>query len=159
MSKIDEKMLQMVVEMATSGGRMEAQQEAKDAEIIRLKQELEERDRRIASLEARLRQLEGQQPRVVVNQYFVLSMMKTMDYVSNLGNHERCFVGHFMHQTMPDDTPPSIIAQVDEMTRLQQQEAKVTVQNNYGPVNGNIAEQHLELPAIDDTTKQLDDHE
>jgi hypothetical protein len=79
--------------------------------------------------------------------------------VSNLGNHERCFVGHFMHQTMPDDTPPSIIAQVDEMTRLQQQEAKVTVQNNYGPVNGNIAEQHLELPAIDDTTKQLDDHE
>ena len=33
MARIEEKMLQMVVDMAAKGGKMEAQQEAQDKEI------------------------------------------------------------------------------------------------------------------------------
>ena len=39
MARIEEKMLQMVVDMAAKGGKMEAQQEAQDKEIERLMEE------------------------------------------------------------------------------------------------------------------------
>ena len=75
MSKIDEKMLQMVVDMAMKGGKMEARQEAKDKEIDELRtvcdelrREIAKSDERIAQLEALVFQQENARRKVVVNQ-------------------------------------------------------------------------------------------
>jgi len=148
MAKIDEKMLQMVVDMAAMGGKMEARYEAlekeideKRAEIKRLREVVEKRDARIDELEGLLQQ--NSQPKVVVNQYFMLSVPLTRDYVSNLGNDGRQFVGHMLHHTMPAETPRYMLEQVDEMTRLNPQEGGVVIQNNNGPVNGNITTQNV----------------
>lgn len=101
MSKIDEKMLMMMVDMAAQGGKMEALQEAKDKEIDELRtvcdelrREIAKRDERIAQLEALVFQQENARPQVVVNQFFVLSVSRTRVYVSSLSNNGRQFVGH-----------------------------------------------------------------
>ena len=148
MSKIDEKMLQMVVDMATQGGKMEARQEANEREIEELRAEVKRQREVIERREARIEELEGllQQnalPKVVVNHYFMLSVPLTRDYVSHLGNDGRQFVGHMLHHTMPAETPRYLLEQVDEMTRLNPQEGGVVIQNNNGPVNGNITTQNV----------------
>lgn len=150
MSKIDEKMLQMVVDMAAQGGKMEARHEAqereieeKNAEIKRLREIIVKRDARINELEGLLLEQQSAQPKVVVNQYFMLSVPLTRDYVSNLSNDGRQFVGHMLHHTMPAETPRCMFEQVDEMTRLNPQDGSVVIHNNNGPVNGNIATQNV----------------
>lgn len=164
MSKIDEKMLQMVVDMATQGGKMEAQQEAREKEIEELHAKvseliggIEKRDARISELEAMLSQQQSAHPTVVVNQYFMLSVPLTRDYVSNLSNDGRQFVGHMLHHTMPAETPRYMLEQVDEMTRLTPQEGGVVIQNNNGPVNGNITTQNVGATDIwnEDIQKQI----
>ena len=112
MSKIDEKMLMMMVDMAAQGGKMEALQEAKDKEIDELRtvcdelrREIAKRDERIAQLEALVFQQENVRPQVVVNQFFVLSVSRTRVYVSSLSNNGRQFVGHMLHHTLAEDTP------------------------------------------------------
>ena len=125
MSKVEEKMLNMVVDMATYKGRLEAEQERhmkeiaeKNVEIAELKGLLKKKDNRIAELEERLVQQSTSQPKVMVKQYFLLSAPKTYNYVQALDNNGRRFVGHMFHQTLADDTPKSVLMEVDEMTRL-----------------------------------------
>ena len=93
MAKIEEKMLQMVVDMAAKGGKMEAQQEAQDKEIERLMEEIRQlkaeraKDKeRISELEQLLQQQQASRPQVVVNNYnfFMLSVPRTRAYVDNL---------------------------------------------------------------------------
>ena len=125
MSKVEEKMLNMVVDMATYKGRLEAERERhmkeiaeKNVEIAELKGLLKKKDERIAELEERLVQQSASQPKVMVKQYFLLSAPKTYNYVQALDNNGRRFVGHMFHQTLADDTPKSVLMEVDEMTRL-----------------------------------------
>ena len=170
MARIEEKMLQMVVDMAAKGGKMEAQQEAQDKEIERLMEENRQlkaamaRDKeRISELEHLLQQQQASRPQVVVNNYnfFMLSVPRTRAYVDNLGNDGRQFVGHMLHQTMLEDTPRSVMDQVDEMTRLRDyQEGGVVIQHNSGPVNGNIGTQNVGMPGMNDenSLNQLEQH-
>ena len=69
--------------------------------------------------DAIVQQQNSQQPTMVVNQFFVLSMNKTISYISALDNSGRCFAGHFLHHTLTDGTPPMMMAKVDEITNLQ----------------------------------------
>ena len=170
MARIEEKMLQMVVDMAAKGGKMEAQQEAQDKEIERLMEENRQlkaamaRDtERISELEQLLLQQQASRPQVVVNNYnfFMLSVPRTRAYVDNLGNDGRQFVGHMLHHTMLEDTPRSVMDQVDEMTRLRDyQEGGVVIQHNSGPVNGNIGTQNVGMPGMNDenSLNQLEQH-
>ena len=98
MARIEEKMLQMVVDMAAKGGKLEAQQEAQDKEIERLMEENRQlkaamaRDKeRIRELEQLLLQQQASRPQVVVNNYniFMLSVPRTRAYVDNLSNDGR----------------------------------------------------------------------
>ena len=132
--------LKFVADLAHNGGMMKAQNEALSADLTKLQTELNEKkvqlmemqvmmaakdeviaakDRRIAELEAIVQQQNSQQPTMVVNQFFVLSINKTISYISALGNNERCFAGHFLHHTLTDGTPPMMMAKVDEITSLQ----------------------------------------
>ena len=170
MTKIDEKMLLMVVDMAAKGGRMEAKQEAQDKEIERLieenrqlKAERAKDKERISELEQLLHQEQAARPQVVVNNYnfFVLSVPRTRAYVDTLGNDGRQFVGHMLHQTMPEDTPRSMLDKVDEITQLKGRgDGGVVIQHNTGPVNGNIGTQNIGMPGVndEDSLKQIDDY-
>ena len=170
MTKIDEKMLQIVVDMAARGGKMEALQEAQDKEIERLieenrqlKAERAKDKERIRELEQLLHEQQAARPQVVVNNFnfFVLSVPRTRAYVDNLGNDGRQFVGHMLHHTMLEDTPRSVMDQVDEMTRLRDyQEGGVVIQHNTGPVNGNIGTQNVGMPGVNDenSLKKIDDN-
>lgn len=137
-NKLEE--LKFVADLAHNGGMMKAQNEALSADLTKLQTELNEKkvqlmemqvmmaakdeviaakDRRIAELEAIVQQQNSQQPTMVVNQFFVLSMNKTISYISALDNSGRCFAGHFLHHTLTDGTPPMMMAKVDEITNLQ----------------------------------------
>lgn len=132
MSKVEEKMLNMMVDMATNKGRLEAEHERrkkeiaeKDAQIAELKTLLKMREDRIAELEFQLTQQNLTQPKVTVNQFFLLSAPKTHTYVQGLDNDGRQFVGHMFHQTMPDSTPMSVLMEVDEMTRFERTDIRL----------------------------------
>ena len=117
----------------------------------------------ISELEKLLLQQQASRPQVVVNNYnfFMLSVPRTRAYVDNLGNDGRQFVGHMLHQTMLEDTPRSVMDQVDEMTRLRDyQEGGVVIQHNSGPVNGNIGTQNVGMPGMNDenSLNQLEQH-
>jgi hypothetical protein len=100
---------------------------------------------------------------VVVNNYYVLSVPKTYKYVNALDNAGRRFVGHFIHQTMSDGTPQSVMAQVDEMTQLEgSQEGRLadameelakkpTTQNNYG----DMVETKTVIPRVENFQPQI----
>ena len=124
--------LKFVAELAHNGGMMQALNESLKSEVLRLQEDnkkqemmLMQKDKMIAARDERIAELQSMlqqsisQPTVVVNQFFVLSKPKTYEYVSTLDNNGRRFVGHFIHQALPDGTPMSVIAQVDEMTRLE----------------------------------------
>jgi hypothetical protein len=126
--------------------RYEKEIAEKDAEIARLKAEGNKKDERIAELEQLLVQQSTNQPQVIMNNFFLLSVPKTNKYVRGLNNDGRQFVGHMFHQTMPDDTPKSVLMQVDEMTSLDRTDlrlaesmeklaSKPTTQNVYGDKN------------------------
>ena len=122
--------LEFVAKLAGERGELKAQYEHKMSEVEKLQEEIAEMNKLIE-----------------MNNFFMLSIDKTVSYVSTLDNNGRLFVGHFIHHTMPDGTPLSVIAQVDEMTRLQgSQEERLavaieeiakqpTTQNIYGDKN------------------------
>ena len=137
-NKIEE--LKFVADLARNGGVMEAQNAALSAELVnkqtiineqnvRLVEKDEQlakkdeiiasKDRRIAELETIVQQQSVQQPTMVVNQFFVLSMNKTISYISTLDNNGRFFAGHFLHHTLLEGTPTAMIEKVDEITSLE----------------------------------------
>ena len=142
MNKLIETLQQRIAEL--EGEREDAAK--KDAVIAAQEERIASQEERISELEMLVQQVSGQTT-VVVNNFFMLSIDKTVSYVSTLDNNGRLFVGHFIHHTMPDGTPLSVIAQVDEMTRLQgSQEERLavaieeiakqpTTQNIYGDKN------------------------
>ena len=123
-NKLEE--LKFVADLAHNGGMMKAQNEALTAEVAKLRTQLNAKDEEIAALKQRNAELEAmghqsnfQQATMVVKQYFVLSIHKTINYISALDNNARCFAGHFLHHTLTDGTPPMMMAKVDEITNLQ----------------------------------------
>ena len=133
MSKVDENMLRMVLDMAESKGRVTQMNEEREAENIRLKQLVDKLQAEIEELKLQLQQQQDSgRLTVVVNNFFMLSVLKTRDYVSSLNNDGRQFVGHMLHHTLSDETPRSVIAEVDEMTELERHDG---VSNNF---SGNI---------------------
>ena len=132
--------LKFVADLAHNGGMMKAQNEALSAElaaqktivnelkvkIMEMSDELAKKDeiiasqnRRIAELEVIVQQQSVQQPTMVVNQFIVLSMNKTISYISTLDNNGRFFAGHFLHHTLLEGTPTAMIEKVDEITSLE----------------------------------------
>ena len=136
-TKIEE--LRFVADLAHNGGMMQAENAALKAELATQKtvaneqkvllmekdkiiaerdEKIVQKNRRIAELEAIVQQQNVQQPTMVVNQFFVLSMNKTISYISALDNNGRCFAGHFLHHTLYDGTPSVMMEKVDEITQL-----------------------------------------
>ena len=185
--------LKFVTDLAHNGGVMQAQNDALKAEVERLKAEIDNQkemnlkkddiiaaqNQRIAELLAMLHQQDSQ-PKVVVHNFFLLSCHKTVSYVNGLDNDGRRFVAHFMHHTMPADTPMSVIAEVDKITTLEGDKKgrladaleeiakKPTTQNNYGETvipnvenfQPQIGTQNIDMPkpsAGQQDQKQLED--
>jgi len=183
--------LKFVADLAHNGGVMQAQNDALKAEVERLKAEIDNQkemnlkkddiiaaqNQRIAELVAMLHQQDSQ-PKVVVNNFFLLSCRKTVSYVNALDNDGRRFVAHFMHHTMPADTPMSVIAEVDKITTLEEDKngrladaleeiaKKPTTQNNYGETvipnvenfQPQIGTQNIDMPSSgQQNQKQLED--
>ena len=156
--------LKMIVDLAKTGGMMEAQNkmmeeqlQEKDEEIARQKEmlkekekviakkdkqlaerdkQIEEKDKQIAEKDARIKELEslmmtvettedsqttagGQHPVVIIQQYFLLDILKTISYVLRLNNSQKMLVGHLLHHTMADTLPKRIYERVDEITQLE----------------------------------------
>ena len=174
--------LKFVADLAHNGGVMQAQNEALKAEIESLKAENKSLKAENKSLKAENKSLKAEvkhlsetndkqqqlliqkdqmiaegihKPVVVVNKYYLLSVPKTCQYVSTLDNDGRRFVGHFMHHTLSDGTPMSVIEQVDEMTQLEASQdgrlagaieelaSRPTTQNTYQAPVGQVLE-HVE---------------
>lgn len=183
-NKLEE--LKFVADLARCGGVMEAQNASLLADNARLQTELNEAKvlslekddviaalkRRNAELEAMLQQATLQQPRMVVNNFFVLSEQKVISYISALDNNGRCFAGHFLHHTLTDDTPPKMLAKVDEITSLQgdvnkeladaikEVANKPTTTVNAANYNANVVDQNNnfpELPPMAPTKDLLED--
>ena len=156
--------LKMIVDLAKTGGMMEARNlmmeelvKQKDEELAQLKEmlkekdkviakkdrqlaekdkQIEERDRLIEEKDARIKELEslmvtvdtaedgqtnagGQHPLVIIQQYFLLDILKTISYVVSLNNSQKMLVGHMLHQTMADNVPKRIYDKVDAITQLE----------------------------------------
>ena len=164
---IDE--LRFVADLAHNGGVMQAQNEHLRSVNLELKLEIEKLRSENEGLRAEVARLKAAQqqaplqPQVVVNNYYVLSVPKTYKYVNALDNAGRRFVGHFIHQTMSDGTPQSVMAQVDEMTQLEgSQEGRLadameelakkpTTQNNYG----DMVETKTVIPRVENYQPQI----
>ena len=135
--------LKMIVDLAKSDGKKEAENEmlktvkkqledtcAKQQKMLAQKdKQLAEKDKRIEEQKERISELEamvankpyvgdGQQPVVFVNQYFLLDCPKTISYVGALDNSMKMFAGHLLLHTMADNTPKRVFDQVNEMTQL-----------------------------------------
>ena len=135
--------LKMVLDLAASKGRKEAENEMletqkKQLEEVNMKllrqlsqkdKQLKERDkiieeqrRRISDMEALVANnacgADGQKQVVYVSQYFLLDGPKTVSYVCALDNTQRMFAGHMLLHTMADNTPKQVFDQVNEMTQL-----------------------------------------
>lgn len=116
----------------------------------------------------------GQNKVVVVNNYYyVLSWLKTIDYMGGLDADHRMFAGHMILHTLADGTPPQVLNKVNEVTRLENLQDKrladaiekvaerpTTEQNVYGDIvenkteipnvgtyNAEVKEQSIQLPA------------
>ena len=190
-NKIEE--LKFVADLARNGGVMEAQNAALQEEIVKLQRELNEQivkstekdeviaakdetiaslQLRVAELEAKIQQLSSQKPTMVVNNFFLLSILKTISYINALDNTGRCFAGHFLHHTLSDNTPPLMLAKVDEITQLKgdpkkdladaimKSVEKPTTQINAANYNEHVDEQdnHFpQLPPMAPTQELLED--
>ena len=135
--------LKMVLELAASKGRKEAENEMLEAQKKQLEEvnakllkqlsqkdkQLKEKDkiieeqrRRISDMEALVANkscaADGQKQVVYVSQYFLLDGPKTFSYVCALDNTQRMFAGHLLLHTMADNTPKQVFDQVNEMTQL-----------------------------------------
>ena len=132
--------LKMVLELAASKGRKEAENEMLETQKKQLEEAntkllrqlsqkdkllkekekiIEEQRRRISDMEALVANqtcaAEGQKQVVYVSQYFLLDAPKTFSYVCTL---QRMFAGHLLLHTMADNTPKQVFDQVNEMTQL-----------------------------------------
>lgn len=178
-NKIEE--LKFVADLARNGGVMEAQNAALQEEIIKLQRELNEQivksaekdeviaakdetiaslQLRVAELDAKVQQLSSQQPTMVVNNFFLLSILKTISYINALDNTGRCFAGHFLHHTLSDNTSPLMLAKVDEITQLKgdpnkdladaimKSVEKPTTQINAANYNEHVDEQDNHFPQL-----------
>ena len=178
--------LRFVADLAHNGGMMQAENEHLKRDNAKLQVEIEhlkknnvQQQGEIVKLQDENRRLRAEmdvmkysqaqsQPTVVVNNFYMLSVPKTHDYVCKLDNDGRRFVGHFMHHTLPDNTQRSIIDEVDEMTQLavsqddrladamEKLASKPTTQNNY--VDQLAIGEHATLnryPAEEDTTDTI----
>ena len=159
--------LKFVADLAHNGGMMQAQKEALTAEVAKLRTQLNAKDEEIVALKRRNAELEAmghqsnfQQATMVVKQYFVLSIHKTINYISALDNNARCFAGHFLHHTLTDGTPPMMLAKVDEITMLQGDASreladaikevaeKPTTTINAANYNEHVADQNNNFPEL-----------
>ena len=135
--------LKMVLELAASKGRKEAENEMLETQKKQLEEAntkllrqlsqkdkllkekekiIEEQRRRISDMEALVANqtcaAEGKKQVVYVSQYFLLDAPKTFSYVCTLNNTQRMFAGHLLLHTMADNTPKQVFDQVNEMTQL-----------------------------------------
>ena len=110
----------------------------------------------IAKRDALLCQQESAQPKVVVNQFFVLSVPRTRDYVGNLNNDGRQFVSHMLNHTLAENSPRSAFDEVNRMTELRnrQDDGKVVIHHNTGPVGGDIKLQNVRIPLMNNVNMQ-----
>lgn len=114
-------------------------------EYARLKATLEAQDRLIAEQTEHIQELEkvaSQIPSggsvVVVNQYFMLSVEKTCEYVTRLDAEHRIFVGHMFQHTLPDNTSKHILDQVRDMTELREETGLgIHVDGDYNDIHDN----------------------
>lgn len=141
--------LRMILDIAANGGKMQAQNEMLLEKIARMEEdfkrlekdnkklqndlakkikECEEKDQRIAELEAKAMyempadNLEtNSQGNVVMvnNYYYVLSWPKTVAYVDTLDSNGRLYASHFIHHTLPEGIPIQFIKKVDDLTKLE----------------------------------------
>ena len=144
----------MILDMATNGGKMQAQNEmlqekiaSQDEYIKRLEKEIkklqndlgkktkecEEKNQRIEELEAKAMyempsenaEADNQGPAITVNNfYYVLSWPKTVEYVGLLDSNGRVGVCHFIHHTLPEGIPIQFIQKVDDLTKLEAPQEK-----------------------------------
>ena len=185
MSK-DIEELRFVADLAHNGGMMQAENEHLKRDNAKLQVEIEhlkknnvQQQGEIVKLQDENRRLRAEmdvmkysqaqsQPTVVVNNFYMLSVPKTHDYVCKLDNDGRRFVGHFMHHTLPDNTQRSIIDEVDEMTQLavsqddrladamEKLASKPTTQNNYGDhVEGDKVGEKNVVPRIENFKPEI----
>lgn len=141
--------LRMILDIAANGGKMQAQNEMLLEKIARMEEdfkrlekdnkklqndlakktkECEEKDQRIAELEAKAMyempadNLEANSQGNVVmvnNYYYVLSWPKTVAYVDTLDSNGRLYASHFIHHTLPEGIPIQFIKKVDDLTKLE----------------------------------------
>lgn len=178
-SKLDE--FKFVADLARNEGELKAKYESSQDDNIRLREENEQlrlENQRLREENERLKnqhENNSYQPQVVVNNFFLLSWPKTYNYVSALDNDDKRVVSHMLHHTVPDDTPKSVIAQIDEITSLdanpnarladamEDLAKKPTVQNTFGNIgnyNEHVDEQNnsFPMPPIgSDDIKKLED--
>ena len=189
--------LKIILDMASNGGKMQAQNEmlqeklaSQDEyiksleeekrklqeEVVRKTKECEEKDQRIAELEAKaMYEIPSEnadeicQSSVVLvnNFYYVLSWPKTVEYVGSLDSNGRVVACHFIHHTLPDNMPVQFIKKVDDLTKLEGSQEKrladaiekvadrPTTENHYdnyvnipsvGTYNNNVEEQNNQFP-------------
>lgn len=139
--------LKMILDIATNGGKMEAQNEMLLEKVARmekdmkrlenenkkLKNDLTEKTKECEELEAKImcdmkmdEQDSNNQGSIVFvnNYYYVLSWPKTVEYVGTLDSNGRVSASHFIHHTLPDGIPVQFIKKVDELTKLEARQEK-----------------------------------
>ena len=152
--------LKMVLELAASKGRKEAENEMLETQKKQLEEAntkllrqlsqkdkllkekekiIEEQRRRISDMEALVANqtcaAEGQKQVVYVSQYFLLDAPKTFSYVCTLNNSQRMFAGHLLLHTMADNTPKQVFDQVNEMTQLASDPTELHLTNHCSTAN------------------------
>ena len=146
--------LKMILDIATNGGKMEAQNEMLLEKIARMEKEMKrqenelkrqenenkklrndlaEKTKECEELEAKImcdmkmdEQDSNNQGSIVFvnNYYYVLSWPKTVEYVGTLDSNGRVSASHFIHHTLPDGISVQFIKKVDELTKLEARQEK-----------------------------------
>lgn len=139
--------LKMILDIATNGGKMEAQNEMllekvarmekemkrQENEIKKLRSDLAEKTKECEELEAKImcdmkmdEQGSNNHSSIVFvnNYYYALSWPKTVEYVGKLDSNGRVSASHFIHHTLPDGIPVQFIKKVDELTKLEARQEK-----------------------------------
>lgn len=209
MEKNNIEEFKMILDLAANGGKMQAQNEMLLEKIAHLEEDLkrmekenrklqndlakktresDEKDQRIAELEAKAMyempsdnpDAGSQGPVVMVNNYYyVLSWPKTVAYVETLDSNGRLHASHFIHHTLPDGIPMQFIKKVDDLTKLEARQEKrladamekvverPTTQNIVYPQDGSTTNvscdmqspEFMMLPPISGTPVQLTSQE
>lgn len=143
----------------------------KDKQIAEKDKQIEEKDQRIKELESLVVSSEtadnsqantaGQQPVVVIQEYYLLDRPKTISYVCGLEDNLKIFAGHMLLHTMADNMPKYVYDQVNEMTELEGNQTgrladaiekaaeKPTTQNTVYPQAGSTANVGCDMKSPD----------